>query len=239
MKKIFIFLYVFFSILGCCLLGCSNGAMPSTHDFQTEEELKAFMIEKVEFDKEKDYYLFDLSCLSNVSCSVEQSFILSVTHKGRFPDTCEDVFEGLWVEKGFYKYENFYCTIKVGSFYVEEFELETENRTEDSENFGGKSIETTEIQPVVIDGMQGNLKNYVVATSYRDHYDVNVGYSFQVYQEDIGIVFYFSYDQSYSVSYEDFELSGEYEFKNGELITYDEVIVFATQAIQSRYVIVF
>ena len=239
MRKIFLSFICILSILLCIFGGCSNGAMPSTHDFQTEEELKSFMIEKVEFDKEKEYYLFDLSYLSNLAVSEEQSYVLSVTHKGRFPETCEDVFEGLWVEKGFYKYENFYCTIEVGSFYTDDFKLETENRTEDSESYGGKCIETTEIQPVVIDEMQGNLKNYVVATSYPDHYIVEVGYSFQVYQEDIGIVFYFSYDQSYSVSYEDFELSVKYEFKNGELITYDEVIVFATQAIQSRYAIVF
>ena len=239
MRKIFLSFICILSILLCIFGGCSNGAMPSTHDFQTEEELKSFMIEKVEFDKEKEYYLFDLSCLSNLTVSEDQSFVLSVTHKGRFPETCDDVFEGLWVEKGFYKYENVYCTIAVEAYYADDFKLETENRTEVNESLGGTCTETTEIQPVVIDGMQGNLRNYTKVTDYRDHYGVSVGYCFRVYQEDIGIVFFFRYDQSYSISYEDFELSGKYEFKNGELITYEEVYTFAAQAIQSRYVIAF
>ena len=239
MRKIFVAFICILSILGCCFFGCSNGAVPTTHKFTTEEELKSFMIEKVEFDREKEYYLFDLSCLSNVSFSEEQSIVLSIIHQGKYPETCEDVFEGLGVENITYKDVVLCIIITVGFTFDDDFKPETEARTEEGKPCYGLIVETTEIQPIVIEGMQGDVQKYTRVDEREEWYSVRVYYNLQVYQEDSGTLFCFKYEQGFVVSNEDFELTGEYKPKGVELITYDEVISLATQAIQSRYVIVF
>lgn len=201
-------------IISSSSLGCYVSTQHGSFECNNEEELKATMHEKVKYDKEKTYYLFDLSFCTDLKYGV------GITQHVGLPETVNS-FASLYVSGQIVKEEgSFFCSVSAGMNFTK--------------NPKYNEIEG-EIKDIVIDGMKGESCKRSSVKRYETGNFVHVIYV--LYVADGEVNYTFTYREYFKLSNEDYESTGEYEHESIEPIKYDEFIALATQVIRSKYVI--
>ena len=212
-KKILMILLVLI-IISSSSLGCYVSTQHGGFECNNEDELKATMEEKVKYDKEKTYYLFDLSFCTDLEYGV------GITQHVGLPETVNS-FASLYVSGQIVKEKYyFYCSVNAGMNFTK--------------NPKYNEIEG-EIKDIEIDGMKGESckRGSVDRKEEGDFVDL----IYRLYVVDGEVNYTFTYREYFKLSNEDYESTGEYEHESIEPIKYDEFIELATRVIQSKYVI--